>query len=51
VAAYHVGELGLAALRPRLQRLRGSGPSFFLARVVERALAAFPPGLEEPARA
>jgi ATP/ADP translocase len=51
VAAHHVGELGLVALRPRLQRLSGSGASFFLARVVERTLAAFPPGLEEPARA
>ena len=51
VAAHHVGELGLVALRPRLERLRGSGASFFLARVVEHALAAFPPGLEGAARA
>jgi AAA family ATP:ADP antiporter len=51
VAAHHVGELGLVGLRPRLERLRGSGASFFLARVVERALAAFPPGLEGLARA
>jgi hypothetical protein len=42
VAAHHVGELGLVALRKHLERLRGSGSSFFLARVVERALAAFP---------
>jgi hypothetical protein len=51
VAAHHVGELGLVALRPRLERLRGEDASFFLARVVERALAAFPPGLEGLARA
>ncbi len=51
VAAHHVGELGLVALRPRLERLRGSDASFFLARVVERALAAFPPGLKGLARA
>jgi hypothetical protein len=39
IAAYHVGELGLSVLRPRLERLRREGTSFFLARVVERALA------------
>jgi hypothetical protein len=42
VAAHHVGELGLVELRPRLEKLRGSGTSFFLSRVVENALAAFP---------
>jgi ATP:ADP antiporter, AAA family len=42
VAAHHVGELGLASLRPRLERLRGSEASFFLSRVVDHALAAFP---------
>jgi hypothetical protein len=42
VAAHLVGELGLVALRPRLEELRGSGTSFFLSRVVEHALAAFP---------
>jgi hypothetical protein len=47
VAAHHVGELGLVGLRPRLEELRGSGTSFFLSRVVEHALAAFP---EEGAR-
>jgi hypothetical protein len=51
VVAHHIGELGLVALRPRLERLRGSDASFFLARVVERALAAFPPGLGGLARA
>jgi hypothetical protein len=51
VAAYHVGELRLASLRPRLEPLRGSGASFFLSRVVEHALAAFPPGQEAKARA
>ena len=51
VAAHHVGELRLVALRPRLQRLSGSDASFFLARVVERTLAAFPPGLSGAARA
>jgi hypothetical protein len=49
VAAHHVGELGLVALRPALERLRGSAASFFLSRVVEHALAAFPGG--EAARA
>ena len=42
IAAYHVGELGLLALRPRLERLRDDGASFFLSRVVERTLAALP---------
>jgi hypothetical protein len=42
VAAHHVGELGLVGLRPRLEQLQGSGTSFFLSRVVENALAAFP---------
>ncbi|HEX9189323.1 MAG TPA: hypothetical protein VGB87_19755, partial [Vicinamibacteria bacterium] len=51
VAAYHVGELRLASLRPRLEPLRGSGASFFLSRVVEHALAAFPPGREASTRA
>ena len=39
VAAYHVGELGLTSLRPRLESLRPEETGFFLARVVERALA------------
>jgi len=51
LAAHHVGELGLVSLRPRLESLRGSGASFFLSRVVEHALAAFPPGPEGGARA
>jgi hypothetical protein len=51
VAAHHVGELGLRALRPRLETLRDAGGGFFLARVVEHALAAFRPGLEGAARA
>jgi hypothetical protein len=46
VAAHHVGEIGLWQLRPRLERLRGQETSFFLSRVVERALAAFPGGQE-----
>ncbi len=50
VAAYHVGELGLVALRPRLERLRGSGTTFFLSRVVEHVLATFP-STEDAARA
>jgi AAA family ATP:ADP antiporter len=41
VAAHHVGELRLGALRPRLEELLGRGTSFFLSRVVEHALAAF----------
>ena len=51
VAAHHVGELRLIALRPRLERLREGGASFFLARVVERALATFPPIVEGLTRA
>ena len=40
LAAYHVGELGLSALRPRLEAVRAeSGAGLFLLRVVERALA------------
>jgi hypothetical protein len=39
VAAYHIGELGLTNLRPRLESLRPDETGFFLARVVERALA------------
>ncbi len=51
VAAHHVGEIGLVALRPRLEGLRGREASFFLSRVVERALAAFPGRPEGVARA
>ena len=40
LAVYHVGELGLAALRPRLEAVRAeSGAGLFLLRVVERALS------------
>src|SRR5262249_59051637 len=39
IAAYHVGELGLRALRPELEKLKPAETGFFLARVVERALA------------
>lgn len=39
LAAYHVGELGLGGLRPRLEEVRAEGRSFFLERVVDRALA------------
>lgn len=42
IAAHHVGELRLVALRPRLERLGETGSSFFLSRVVERALRVFP---------
>jgi hypothetical protein len=38
LAAYHVGELGLRHLGPRLELLRGQESGFFVARVVERAL-------------
>jgi hypothetical protein len=34
-----VGELGLRALRPELEKLKPAETGFFLARVVERALA------------
>jgi hypothetical protein len=39
IAAHHVGELELVALRPRLERLAGGEPGFFLSRVLERTLA------------
>jgi HEAT repeat protein len=39
LAVYHVGELGLAALGPRLEAVRAErGAGLFLVRVVERAL-------------
>jgi hypothetical protein len=39
IAAYHVGELGLRSLRPRLLALHSPGAAdFFLSRIVERAL-------------
>ena len=39
IAAYHVGELGLLSLRPRLLALQRPGAAdFFLSRIVERAL-------------
>jgi hypothetical protein len=39
IAAHHVGELELVALRPRLERLAGGEPGFFLSRVLDRTLA------------
>ncbi|HEV7500209.1 MAG TPA: HEAT repeat domain-containing protein, partial [Vicinamibacteria bacterium] len=40
LAVYHVGELGLAALSPRLEAVRAEkGAGLYLLRVVERALA------------
>ena len=51
LAVYHVGELRLVALRPRLERLRGEGASFFLSRVVERTLGSLADGHEGLARA
>jgi len=39
IAVHHIGELDLAALRPRLERLAGAGAGFFLSRVLERTLA------------
>jgi AAA family ATP:ADP antiporter len=48
IAAYHVGELGLRSLRPRLLALQRPGASdFFLSRIVERALALLEPPSEE----
>jgi hypothetical protein len=38
IAAYHVGELGLAPLRAKLESLELRETGFFLARVVERTL-------------
>jgi hypothetical protein len=51
VAAHHVGEVRLVALRPRLERLSRGGAGFFLSRVVEHALAVFPRGAEGAAHA
>ncbi len=39
IAAYHVGELGLTAFRPRLESFRPAETGFFLARVIEHTLA------------
>jgi hypothetical protein len=49
IAAHHVGELGLVALRPRLVELTNGHPSFFLSRVLERTLGTL--GREEDVRA
>ena len=38
IAAYHVGELGLRELRPKLETFRPADTGFFLARVIERTL-------------
>ena len=44
IVVYHVGELGLRSLRPRLVALQKPGASgFFLSRIVERALRRLPP--------
>lgn len=40
IAAHHVGELGMVALRPRLEELGSGGAGFFLSRVLERTLRA-----------
>lgn len=47
ITAYHVGETGLVALRPRLEAYRESRTGLFVLRVVERALAL----LDRPAHA
>jgi AAA family ATP:ADP antiporter len=39
IAIYHVGELGLVELKPRLLTFRPEETGFFLSRVVERTLA------------
>jgi ATP:ADP antiporter, AAA family len=50
IAAYHVGELGLRSLRPRLLALQQPGAAdFFLSRIVERALSLLAPPAEERA--
>lgn len=51
LAAYHVGELGLTALRGRLEDIDARRTGFFVSRVIERALRllADPPDLA-PAR-
>jgi hypothetical protein len=38
IAVYHVGELGLGALRGRVETLRRGEPGFFLSRVADHAL-------------
>jgi ATP:ADP antiporter, AAA family len=47
LAVYHVGEIRLQSLRPRLETFLTQDTGFFLTRVIERALAALtaPPGL------
>ena len=40
IAVHHIGELDLAALRPRLEALAKTGTGFFLSRVLERTLGA-----------
>jgi hypothetical protein len=42
IVAYHVGELGLASLRPRIEALGAEQTSFFLSRVLERTLGSLP---------
>ena len=49
IAVYHIGELGLVRLRPRLVELAREATSFFLSRVLERTLATL--GREEGLRA
>ncbi len=39
IAAHHIAELGLVALRPRLQALAPVEKAFFVSRVLERAIA------------
>jgi ATP/ADP translocase len=52
IAAYHVGELGLVNLRPRLESFRLAETGFFLSRVIERTLAILArPAGEAPAHA
>lgn len=49
IAAYHVAELGLVALRPQLQARAPVENAFFVSRVLERAIAAL--GGPEPQHA
>jgi ATP:ADP antiporter, AAA family len=53
IAAYHVGELGMGSLRPRLLALQRPGAAgFYLSRIVERALSLLsPPAGERAAHA
>jgi hypothetical protein len=46
LAAFHVGELGLAALRGRIETLRAQETGLFVGRILERTLRMLLPAPE-----